>query len=63
MLYVDRADLAECSGLLLGSSICFGNMAVPMKYFFDSLGAEWASGTLAGKSAGVFISTASMHGG
>ncbi len=61
--YVDRADLAECSGLLLGSPTRFGNMAAPMKHFLDSLGAEWASGTLAGKPAGVFTSTASMHGG
>ncbi len=43
--YVDRADLAECSGLLLGSPTRFGNMAAPMKHFLDSLGAEWASGT------------------
>ncbi|MCE4305348.1 NAD(P)H:quinone oxidoreductase [Xanthomonas hortorum] len=61
--YVDKADLAECSGLLLGSPTRFGNMAAPMKHFLDGLGAEWASGTLAGKPAGVFTSTASMHGG
>ncbi len=61
--YVDRSDLAECSGLLLGSPTRFGNMAAPMKHFLDCLGAEWASGTLAGKPAAVFTSTASMHGG
>lgn len=61
--YVQPADLAECSGLLLGSPTRFGNMAAPMKYFLDTLGADWASGTLAGKPAGVFTSTASMHGG
>ncbi|UUE99217.1 NAD(P)H:quinone oxidoreductase [Xanthomonas hortorum pv. pelargonii] len=61
--YVDKADLADCSGLLLGSPTRFGNMAAPMKHFLDALGAEWASGTLAGKPAGVFTSTASMHGG
>ncbi|NIK08137.1 NAD(P)H dehydrogenase (quinone) [Xanthomonas arboricola] len=61
--YVDKADLAECSGLLLGSPTRFGNMAAPMKHFLDSLGAEWASGTLAGKPTGVFTSTAAMHGG
>ena len=38
-------------------------MAAPMKHFIDTLGAEWASGTLAGKPAAVFTSTASMHGG
>ena len=61
--YVDAADLAECAGVLLGSPTRFGNMAAPMKHFLDSLGAEWANGTLADKPAAVFTSTASMHGG
>jgi NAD(P)H dehydrogenase (quinone) len=61
--YVARADLAECAGLLLGSPTRFGNMAAPLKHFIDGLGAEWASGTLAGKPAGVFTSTSTMHGG
>ena len=38
-------------------------MAAPVKHFLDGLGAEWASGTLIGKPAGVFTSTATMHGG
>jgi NAD(P)H dehydrogenase (quinone) len=61
--YVTDADLLECDGLLLGSPTRFGNMAAPMKYFLDGLGAQWATGVLAGKPAGVFTSTASMHGG
>ena len=61
--YVEKRDLAECAGLLLGSPTRFGNMAAPVKHFVDSLGAEWASGTLVGKPAGVFTSTATMHGG
>ncbi len=61
--YVEKADLAECAGLLLGSPTRFGNMAAPVKHFLDTLGAEWASGTLIGKPAGVFTSTATMHGG
>ena len=61
--YVERRDLAECAGLLLGSPTRFGNMAAPMKHFIDTLGAEWASGTLVGKPAGVFTSTATQHGG
>lgn len=61
--YVTRDDLAECAGLLLGSPTRFGNMAAPLKHFIDGLGAEWASGTLAGKPAGVFTSTATQHGG
>jgi NAD(P)H dehydrogenase (quinone) len=61
--YVERDDLAECTGLVLGSPTRFGNMAAPLKHFIDGLGAEWASGTLVGKPAGVFTSTATMHGG
>lgn len=61
--YVDKRDLHECAGLLLGSPTRFGNMAAPMKHFIDTLGSEWASGALVGKPAGVFTSTATMHGG
>jgi NAD(P)H dehydrogenase (quinone) len=61
--YVERRDLAECVGLAMGSPTRFGNMAAPLKFFLDGLGAEWVHGTLAGKPAAVFSSTASMHGG
>ena len=61
--YVSKQDLNECSGIIVGSPTRFGNMAAPMKHFWDSTGAEWASGTLAGKPAAVFTSTSTMHGG
>ena len=61
--YVEKSDLAECAGLIVGSPTRFGNMAAPMKHFIDGLGAEWASGTLVDKPAAVFTSTATMHGG
>jgi NAD(P)H dehydrogenase (quinone) len=61
--YVQASDLVECAGLLLGSPTRFGNMAAPLKHFIDNLGAQWASGTLVGKPAAVFTSTATMHGG
>ncbi|HXS54169.1 MAG TPA: NAD(P)H:quinone oxidoreductase [Usitatibacter sp.] len=61
--YVERRDLAECAALAMGSPTRFGNMAAPLKFFLDGLGAEWGRGTLAGKPAAVFSSTASMHGG
>lgn len=38
-------------------------MAAPLKYFLDALAADWVNGTLAGKPAAVFTSTASLHGG
>lgn len=61
--FVSKQDLRECAGILVGSPTRFGNMAAPMKHFWDTTGAEWASGTLAGKPAAVFTATASMHGG
>ena len=61
--YVEKRDLAECTGLVMGSPTRFGNMAAPLKHFIDTLGGEWASGTLVGKPAGVFTSTSTMHGG
>lgn len=61
--YIEKKDLAECAGMLIGSPTRFGNMAAPLKHFLDSLGAEWVSGTLVGKPAGVFTSTSTMHGG
>jgi len=61
--YVDMADLEHCAGLILGSPTRFGNMAAALKYFLDSTSNLWLSGTLAGKPAAVFTSTASQHGG
>lgn len=61
--YVAKRDLVECDGLILGSPTRFGNMAAPLKHFIDTLGAEWVSGTLVGKPAAVFTSTATQHGG
>lgn len=61
--YASNDDLIECGGLLLGSPTHFGNMAAPVKYFLDGTTSEWFAGSLAGKPAGVFTSTASLHGG
>jgi len=61
--YVELADLEQCAGVALGSPTRFGNMAAPLKYFLDTTGALWAKGTLVGKPAACFTSTASLHGG
>lgn len=61
--YCELADLVHCAGLALGSPTRFGNMAAPMKYFWDSTSELWLRGTLAGKPAAVFSSSASLHGG
>lgn len=61
--YAHNEDLVLCEGLVLGSPTRFGHMAAPLKYFLDTTGGEWLSGALAGKPAGVFTSTATLHGG
>ena len=61
--YAELRDLEECAGLALGSPTRFGNMAAPMKYFWDSTSGLWLKSALAGKPAAVFTSTASLHGG
>ncbi len=61
--YAELRDLEECAGLALGSPTRFGNMAAPLKYFIDGTSALWLKGSLAGKPAAVFTSTASLHGG
>lgn len=62
-LYCSEQDLAECSGLALGSPTRFGNMAAPLKYFIDGTSALWLSGALIDKPAAVFSSSSSLHGG
>lgn len=61
--YAELRDLEECAGIALGSPTRFGNMAAPMKYFWDGTAPLWLKGTLSGKPAAVFTSTSSIHGG
>jgi NAD(P)H dehydrogenase (quinone) len=61
--YCELGDLEECAGLALGSPTRFGNMAAPLKHFWDSTSLLWQRGALAGKPACVFTSTGSLHGG
>jgi NAD(P)H dehydrogenase (quinone) len=62
-VYCDHEDLSGCAALALGSPTRFGNMAAALKYFIDSTSPLWISGALIDKPAGVFTSTASLHGG
>jgi NAD(P)H dehydrogenase (quinone) len=61
--YVEKSDLEECDGLLLGSPAYFGNMASPIKYFLEQTTAQWFAGALVSKPAGVFTASSSFHGG
>jgi len=61
--YATLDDLKHCNGLALGSPTHFGNMAAALKYFLDGSSNLWMNGALSGKPAGVFTSSASLHGG
>lgn len=62
-IYCTETDFTHCSALALGSPTRFGNMAASMKYFLDGTAAAWFSGSMIDKPAGVFTSTATLHGG
>lgn len=60
---VQKQDLEECIGLAMGSPTRFGQMAAPLKHFWDSTSDLWLKSTLQDKPACVFTSTSSLHGG
>ena len=62
-LYATQEDLSECIGLAMGSPTRLGNMAAPLKYFWDNSGNAWATGVLVNKPACVFTTAASVHAG
>jgi len=56
-------DLKSADGILFGTPTRFGNMAAQMKRLFDAAAPLWLEGALEGKPAGIFVSTATTHGG
>jgi len=56
-------DLKAADGLIFGTPTRFGNMIAQMKRLFDGAASLWLEGALEGKPAGVFVSTATTHGG
>jgi NAD(P)H dehydrogenase (quinone) len=56
-------DLRWADGIAWGTPTRYGAMATPMKRFLDGMVEVWMSGELEDKPAGVFTSTASIHGG
>ncbi len=58
-----RKDLKGIDGIMVGTPTRFGNMVAQMRNFWDQTGGDWQEGTLIGKPAAVFTSTATQHGG
>jgi NAD(P)H dehydrogenase (quinone) len=56
-------DLRWADGICWGTPTRYGNMAAQMKQFIDTTGSLWQKGELEDKAAGIFTSTATIHGG
>ena len=61
--YIEKQDLFDCDGLIMGSPCRFGNMSAELKYFIDTTSNEWLNNALSDKPAGLFTSSSSLHGG
>ena len=57
------AELTEYDAIIFGTPTRYGNLCGQMQAFMDSTGGLWAKGALVGKVGGVFVSTATQHGG
>jgi NAD(P)H dehydrogenase (quinone) len=56
-------ELAEHDAVIVGTPTRFGNMASPMRSFWDQTGGHWVKGALVGKVGSVFASSGTQHGG
>jgi NAD(P)H dehydrogenase (quinone) len=56
-------ELATADAVIFGTPTRFGNMCGQMRQFLDATGQLWQTGALVGKVGGVFVSTATQHGG
>ena len=62
-IYVTKDELATADALIVGSPTRFGNMAAPLKAFFDTTSDLWLSVAMTDKPAAVFTSSSTLHGG
>ncbi len=60
---ISADDLLEADGILFGAPTRFGMIPTQLKNFLDSTGKLWAQGSLIGKPAGIFFSTATQGAG
>jgi len=58
-----QTDLKGIDGLIVGTPTRFGNMCSQMRNFWDQTSGDWMKGSIIGKPAAVFTSTATQHGG
>ncbi len=56
-------ELSDYDAIIWGTPTRYGNMSSQMKNFIDQTSSLWLKGELENKITGVFVSTASLHGG
>ena len=56
-------DPVWMDGVIVGTPTRFGNMAAPMRNFWDQTGMLWMEGTLIGRTVSAFASAEMVHGG
>jgi NAD(P)H dehydrogenase (quinone) len=56
-------ELPGYDAIIVGCGTRYGGMASQMRSFFDQTGALWMNGSLVGKVASAFSSSATQHGG
>src|SRR5690242_8258917 len=55
-------ELPAYDAIIFGTPTRFGNMCGQMRQFLDATGQLWMKGSLVGKPASVFTSSATQHG-
>lgn len=61
--YVTLDDFREAGAIAFGTPTRFGVVSAQLKNQIDRLSPLWQEGALEGKPAGIFVSTATFHGG
>lgn len=56
-------ELPEYDAIIVGCGTRFGAMPAQMRNFWDQTGGLWVKGSLVGKVASMFSSSATQHGG
>lgn len=56
-------DFREAGAIAFGTPTRFGAVSAQLKNQIDRLSPLWQEGSLEGKPAGIFVSTATLHGG
>lgn len=61
--YANPMELGDYDAIILGTPTRYGNVCSQVRNFLDQTAALWLERKLENKVAGVFASTASLHGG